>query len=74
MAGFQAQVRGVFCEAIGSKTPEEQSEYLDRACQGQPELRARVDALCAPNRRSAPFCMTLPPRRPTHCSRWGPAR
>jgi serine/threonine protein kinase/WD40 repeat protein len=45
MRGFQAQLRGVFCEAIGSKTPEARSEYLDRACLGQPGLRSRVEAL-----------------------------
>jgi eukaryotic-like serine/threonine-protein kinase len=45
MAGSQPELRAVFCEALERKTAQAQAEYLDQACEGKPELRARVDAL-----------------------------
>src|SRR5208282_5739710 len=55
MAGPQGQLRGIFCEAVRHKTPEEQAEYLDTACQGKPELRARVEALLRADREAGEF-------------------
>ena len=45
MAGPQPELRAVFCEALERNTAQAQAEYLDQACEGKPELRARVDAL-----------------------------
>jgi serine/threonine protein kinase/WD40 repeat protein len=45
MAGSQPELRAVFCEAVERTTAQAQAEYLDQACEGKPELRARVDAL-----------------------------
>jgi serine/threonine protein kinase/tetratricopeptide (TPR) repeat protein len=45
MTDPQPELRAVFCEALERQTPQEQTEYLDRACAGRPELRARVEAL-----------------------------
>ena len=38
------RIRTIAAAAL-DRDPEERSEYLDRACSGQPELRARVDEL-----------------------------
>jgi serine/threonine protein kinase len=38
------RIRAIAAAAL-ERDPEERSEYLDRACGGQPELRARVDEL-----------------------------
>jgi eukaryotic-like serine/threonine-protein kinase len=55
MAEAQAHLRSVFCEAIAGKTAAERSEFLDRACHGQPELRARVEALLLADRDAGAF-------------------
>src|SRR5262245_42202097 len=38
-------VKVIFGEALECATPAEQAAYLDRACGGDPALRARVEAL-----------------------------
>jgi WD40 repeat protein/serine/threonine protein kinase/Flp pilus assembly protein TadD len=45
MTDPQPELRAIFCDALGRPTPCERAEYLDLACQGKPELRARVEAL-----------------------------
>jgi WD40 repeat protein/serine/threonine protein kinase/Flp pilus assembly protein TadD len=45
MAHPQEELRALFCEALDRKSPQEQADYLEQACQGRPELRARVEAL-----------------------------
>jgi WD40 repeat protein/serine/threonine protein kinase len=55
MAGQQVELRALFCEALDRKTPEERAEYLDRACQGEPELRARVEALLRAHAEASGF-------------------
>jgi hypothetical protein len=45
VAAAQPDVRAVFCGALDRKTPQELADFLDQACRGQPELRARVEAL-----------------------------
>src|SRR5262245_7894303 len=45
MAGALPELRALFGEALDRSTPQEQADYLDRACQGRPALRARVEAL-----------------------------
>ena len=44
-ADLLAELRAVFGEALEQPTPQEQAAYLDRACRGKPELRARVEEL-----------------------------
>jgi WD40 repeat protein len=39
------RVEAVFSAALGRESPEEQEAYLDEACAGAPDLRARVEAL-----------------------------
>ncbi|MFO0842105.1 MAG: hypothetical protein U0797_06845 [Gemmataceae bacterium] len=45
MAGEPGELRALFCEALDRPTPQGQADYLDQACRGRPELRARVEAL-----------------------------
>src|SRR4051794_34432180 len=42
----------IFDEALGLDAPEERATYLDRACSGHPDLRARVEALLAAHDRA----------------------
>lgn len=49
-----ADVRRLFADAAELE-PHQQSEFLDRACAGQPELRRRVDALLAAARTAGDF-------------------
>src|SRR5437763_941132 len=55
MASPQPDLRAVFCEALGRKKPQDQAEYLDQACQGRPEVRARVEALLRANDEASGF-------------------
>src|SRR5262245_61811099 len=45
MADAPGELRALFCEALDRAIPQEQADYLDRAYQGRPALRARVEAL-----------------------------
>jgi WD40 repeat protein len=47
MAFDHARVKTLFLEAADLRSPEERAAYLDRECVGEPELRARVEALLA---------------------------
>src|SRR5262245_284746 len=51
----QADLRAIFCEALDRKTPQEQADYLDQACQGRPELRAQVEELLQAHREAGSF-------------------
>jgi serine/threonine protein kinase len=62
MAGSQADLRAIFCEALDKGTPQEQALYLDQACQGRPNLRARVEALLQANVQAEGF-LAEPPTR-----------
>jgi non-specific serine/threonine protein kinase/serine/threonine-protein kinase len=55
MTGAGSDLRSLFCEALDRATPLEQAEFLDRACAGRPELRARVEALLRAHREAASF-------------------
>src|SRR5262249_48206081 len=55
MAGSQPELRAVFCAALDCQSLREQGEYLERACEGKPELRARVEALLRANQEAAGF-------------------
>ena len=43
---MNATVELIFCSA-DELPPDQRSDYLDEACEGQPELRREVDALLA---------------------------
>ena len=45
MSAISPELRPIFCEALELPSEEERRDYLDRACQGDPDLRARIDAL-----------------------------
>src|SRR5262245_36094103 len=47
MAVDPARVKTLFLEASDLPSPAERAAYLDRECGGEPELRARVEALLA---------------------------
>src|SRR5215470_6099503 len=39
------QLRGIFLDAVEHHAPDQWEDYLDRACQGDPELRRQVGQL-----------------------------
>jgi serine/threonine protein kinase/Tfp pilus assembly protein PilF len=55
MAHPQPELRAVFCAALDCKAPLERAEYLDQACQGMAELRARVEALLQAHQEASGF-------------------
>src|SRR4051794_29866577 len=55
MAEPQAELRAIFCAALDRPSPREQADYLDQACQGRPDLRARVEALLRANAEAGSF-------------------
>ena len=55
MIGAGPDLRSLFCEALDRATRREQSEFLDQACAGRPELRARVEALLHAHREGVSF-------------------
>ena len=55
MAFDPARVKSLFLEASDLPSPEERAAYLDRECGGEPELRARVEALLAVDDRAGPI-------------------
>jgi serine/threonine protein kinase/predicted Zn-dependent protease len=73
MADPLPQLRDIFCAAMERKTPQEQADYLDQACQGRPELRARVEALLRANAEAVDFLQEPAPPEGTAASvREGP--
>jgi serine/threonine protein kinase/WD40 repeat protein len=59
MASEQVVLRSIFCEALDRTTPEHRAEYLDEACRGEPELRARVEALLRAHEQASGFLNQL---------------
>ena len=55
MIGAGHDLRSLFCEALDRPTRREQSEFLDQACAGRSELRARVEALLRAHREGVSF-------------------
>jgi WD40 repeat protein len=55
--------RAVFTEALDKATPEERAAFLDRACAGDPALRARVEALLRAHDQAGDFLGKLAPQR-----------
>jgi serine/threonine protein kinase/tetratricopeptide (TPR) repeat protein len=55
MAGIEPKLRDLFSRALQCQTPEEQAAYLEQACQGDAELRARLDELLQAHREIGSF-------------------
>jgi serine/threonine protein kinase len=55
MAGPEPKLRDVFSKALQCQTAEEQEAYLVQACQGDVELRARVEELLQAHREVGSF-------------------
>jgi hypothetical protein len=55
MAATEPKLRDVFSKAVQCQTPEEQAAYLDQACQGDVELRARLEELLQAQREVGSF-------------------
>src|SRR5690348_4851602 len=55
MAAPQPELRVVFIEALDRARPEDRVAYLDRACEGRPELRERVEALLKAHAEASGF-------------------
>ena len=54
MAFDPVRVKSLFLGASDLPSPEERAAYLDRECGGDPDLRARVEALLAAGDRAGP--------------------
>jgi WD40 repeat protein/serine/threonine protein kinase len=72
METSQPELRAIFCEALEHQAPQEQADYLDRACQGKPGLRARVEALLRAHAEANSF-LQEPSGRPAATVDEGPA-
>ena len=55
MAEVKPNLRAIFCEALEQKSAEGRVEYLDTACGGDAELRARVEVLLNAHRDAGDF-------------------
>jgi WD40 repeat protein len=49
------RVEAIFSAALGTESPEEQAAYLDEACAGDPDLRARIEALLQAHKEAGSF-------------------
>lgn len=61
MAGPEPKLRELFSKAAECPTAEDQAAYLDRACQGNAELRAQLE-IPHPARAGAKGICPNPPR------------
>jgi serine/threonine protein kinase/tetratricopeptide (TPR) repeat protein len=55
MATIPPELKAIFCEALEIPSEDERRAYLDRACAGAPDLRARVDALLLAHQDAGSF-------------------
>jgi tetratricopeptide (TPR) repeat protein/serine/threonine protein kinase len=60
MSDTGRNVKVIFGEALDYASPAEQAAYLDRACGGDPALRARVEALLHAHQRAGHFLQGPP--------------
>jgi tetratricopeptide (TPR) repeat protein/serine/threonine protein kinase len=60
MSDAGRNVKAIFGEALDCASPAEQAAYLDRACGGDPALRARVEALLRAHQRAGHFLEGAP--------------
>ena len=59
------QAKAIFLEALEKHTPEGWSAFLDQACEGQPELRRRVEVLLKAHREAGTAPNQPPPSAAT---------
>ena len=61
----------IFAEALEMKSAAERAAFLDRACRGDPALRAEVEALCGrmPDPETCSTCPTPPAATVDHPTR-----
>ncbi len=55
MNGLKPDLRAIFSEALDQKTPEDLAKFLDAACQGDADRRARLEALLAAHQDPGKF-------------------
>src|SRR5437667_6170800 len=55
MAGSEPKLRECFSKALQCQTAEEQAAYLEQVCQGDAELRARLEELLQAHREAGSF-------------------
>src|SRR5437763_16093474 len=55
MVDSDPKLRDVFSNAMQCQTPKEQAAYLEQVCQGDAELRARLDELLQAHREAGSF-------------------
>jgi eukaryotic-like serine/threonine-protein kinase len=60
MAGPEPKLRDIFSKALLCQTGEEQAAYLEQICQGNGELRARLDELLQAHREAGSFLQEPP--------------
>ncbi|MHC4539384.1 MAG: protein kinase domain-containing protein [Planctomycetota bacterium] len=48
-------IRSIFSEALGKKTPEQRKAYLDQACRNDADLRAEVEELLKAHEKAGDF-------------------
>ena len=54
-AATSAELRAIFFQALDHQNAKDQTAYVDQACQGNPSLRARVQALLLAHAQSGGF-------------------
>ncbi|MCX5646979.1 MAG: protein kinase [Phycisphaerae bacterium] len=59
MAGTSQDVKAVFAEVIGKKTPQERAAYLDAVCGSDRQLRAEIESLVSAHCEAGPFLRVL---------------
>src|SRR5438045_9532202 len=55
MAGPNPKLRDIFSKAVECQSAEQQAKYLEQACQGDAELRARLEELLQAHREAGSF-------------------
>src|SRR5262245_12977347 len=60
MAGPDPKLRELFSKAAECQTAEEQAAFLDKACQGDAELRAQLEDLLRAHREAGSFLQERP--------------
>jgi hypothetical protein len=55
MAAIPPELKAIFCEALDCTSEDQRRAYLDRACAGDPALRARIDALLLAHHEAGGF-------------------
>src|SRR5437867_3331641 len=61
----QSSEAAIFEAALVCVSPEQRAAYLDQACEGQPELRRRVEELLASDSEASGFLEKAPAPSPT---------